>query len=196
MARLNISIPDPLHERLERLRDRMNLSEVCTVALDRAARTMEAQPGGDDPLVAQMLQRLQTAHETWRRRGSEDGRRWAAERATLDDLLTMARARVEVLYRSVIDPPEPGEDAPTPGKALPDSFSLARAIGRWVDEDLKGAGDPRPPQPAAGLPERRAEYAEDDARRAAEERVEYSAYLEGWTGAVAEMWEIAQNAVR
>jgi hypothetical protein len=34
MARMNISIPDPLYERLDRLRDRVNASKVCASALE------------------------------------------------------------------------------------------------------------------------------------------------------------------
>jgi hypothetical protein len=192
MARLNISIPDPLHARLERLRDRLNLSEVCTVALDRAAAELEAQPAGGDPLVAQMLGRLRTAHDVWRRRGGDDGRRWAAERATLDDLETMAAARVGPLYRNnVSHPPEPGEDTPALGTVLPDSFDLNKAIGRWVDEDLEG--DPRLQQPPTGL---RETATEPGARRQAEERVEYRAYLEGWTASVQAMWKAASTVLR
>ena len=35
LARLNLTIPDPLYERLERLRDRVNVSKVCAIALEK-----------------------------------------------------------------------------------------------------------------------------------------------------------------
>jgi hypothetical protein len=53
VARLNITAPDELYERLERHRESLNL-----------------------------VLRLQRTHERWYERGWHDGRAWAAERAS------------------------------------------------------------------------------------------------------------------
>ena len=44
MARMNISIPDPLYARLDRLRDRVNASKVCAGALEKELDMIEARP--------------------------------------------------------------------------------------------------------------------------------------------------------
>ena len=164
------------------------------MALDRAAATVEAQPTGDDPLIAKMLQRLQTTCDLWQQRGEEDGRRWAAEHATLDELREMGSGTTtaRALYLHATAPESEDEAARTPGVPLPQTFSLGEAIERWVGEDARWA-DPRAAPPAPGLetPLRTA-----NAERAAAARVEYLAYLEGWLQAVRGMWALAQKVVR
>ena len=90
MARLNITLPDLLYARLEQLRDRINLSKVCAVALEKEVTMLEGQPTITDPRIAQLLQRLQSTRERWRQRGSEDGLQWAVELATRDELQSVA----------------------------------------------------------------------------------------------------------
>jgi ribosome modulation factor len=90
MARLNITLPDVLYARLERLRDRINLSKVCATALEKEVTMLEGQPPITDPRIAQLLQRLQSARERWHQRGYEDGIGWAVDLATRDELQSVA----------------------------------------------------------------------------------------------------------
>src|SRR5437867_7238866 len=86
MARVNISIPDSLYERLDRLRDRVNASRVCATALEKELDMIEGRTAIADPEVAQLIQRLQTARERWYKRGREDGKRWAVQVASRQEL--------------------------------------------------------------------------------------------------------------
>ncbi len=90
MARLNITLPDVLYARLEQLRDRINLSKVCAIALEKEVTMLEGQPTITDPRIAQLLQRLQNTRERWYHRGYEDGITWAVELATRDELQNVA----------------------------------------------------------------------------------------------------------
>lgn len=90
MARLNITLPDVLYARLEQLRDRINLSKVCAIALEKEVTMLEGQPSITDPRIAQLLQRLQSTRERWHQRGYEDGITWAVETATRDELQNVA----------------------------------------------------------------------------------------------------------
>ncbi|HTK05719.1 MAG TPA: hypothetical protein VL485_00995 [Ktedonobacteraceae bacterium] len=90
MARLNITLPDVLYARLEQLRDRINLSKVCAIALEKEVMMLEGQPTITDPRIAQLLQRLQSTRERWHQRGYEDGVEWAVELATRDELQGVA----------------------------------------------------------------------------------------------------------
>src|SRR5437867_8721153 len=82
MARVNISVPDLLYERLDRLRDRVNVSRVCSAALEKELDMLETRPRPSDPDIERLLQRLLSGQERWYQRGREDGRRWAVETAT------------------------------------------------------------------------------------------------------------------
>ncbi|MEQ7008801.1 hypothetical protein ABN028_21745 [Actinopolymorpha sp. B17G11] len=92
MARRNISIPDELNERLERLRDRVNASKVCAIALEKELGMIEGQtlaPDVDEAKVARLVERLQAQQgwkDRWYQRGRRDGETWAQETATLQDL--------------------------------------------------------------------------------------------------------------
>src|SRR5687768_3517996 len=89
MARMNISVPDALHERLDRLRDRVNASRVCAVALEKELDTLEARPAIADPEIEQLIQRLQSTKERWYQRGQQDGRRWAVDTASRQELASV-----------------------------------------------------------------------------------------------------------
>ena len=90
MARLNITIPDALYERLEQLRDRINLSKVCANALEKEVAMLERQPNITDPRIAHLVKRLQGTKERWYQRGHEDGFQWAVETATREELWWVA----------------------------------------------------------------------------------------------------------
>jgi len=84
--RVNISIPDALHGRLERVRDRVNVSRLCTVALERELDMIEARPSVTDPKIAQLVERLKGSWGQGYDRGHEDGMQWGVEEATRADL--------------------------------------------------------------------------------------------------------------
>src|SRR4030081_1726803 len=86
MARLNITLPDPLYERLKRLEDRLNASKACSQALEAELDTIETRPETLDPDIQKAIDRLQSAADRWRDRGRRDGRRWAIEEAHRDSL--------------------------------------------------------------------------------------------------------------
>src|SRR5262245_22160607 len=89
LARLNLTIPDALYERLDRFRDRVNLSRVWANALEKELVMLEGQATMENPRLQRMvqrLQRLQSNKERWYQRGREDGENWAVELATPDEL--------------------------------------------------------------------------------------------------------------
>src|SRR5688572_22202357 len=87
VARLNISIPDGLYDRLDRQRDRVNASKVCATALQKELDMIEGRtaiPAGD--AVARLVHRLRGKRDIWYRRGRHDGEAWAADLAGLAEL--------------------------------------------------------------------------------------------------------------
>ena len=135
MARINVSVPDPLYERLDRLRDRVNVSRVCTAALEKELDMIEMQPRPADPDVERLLRRLLSGQERWYRRGREDGRAWAVEKATRMEIwrigANMKQVRAEQLVLAARQPMVP-KPFPT---AFPRSFPLDDALKRWQEQD-------------------------------------------------------------
>src|SRR5687768_5827332 len=86
MARMNISVPDPLYERLDRLRDRVNASKVCASALEKELDMIEGRTAPADPDIERLVQRLLSSRERWYERGREDGKRWAVSDATREQI--------------------------------------------------------------------------------------------------------------
>ena len=82
MARLNITVPDELYERLERWRDHVNLSRVCQEALARELDKLEELPA-ELHRMQQALSRLgQEKAKVDRagfRKGVYDGLEWARQ---------------------------------------------------------------------------------------------------------------------
>jgi hypothetical protein len=76
--RLNISIPDPLFERIDRIKgnSRMNISAICQDALDRAVELEELKEM-DIPESTKLIMRLQKEKgeydQRWRELGFKDG---------------------------------------------------------------------------------------------------------------------------
>ncbi|HEX2037037.1 MAG TPA: hypothetical protein VHS99_22895, partial [Chloroflexota bacterium] len=98
MARLNITVPDELYERLERHRESLNLSRICSAGLQQAVAGLEGQAGRAGPpdaVVTSLVLRLQRTHERWYERGWHDGRAWAAERASPQELRAVATVMAE-----------------------------------------------------------------------------------------------------
>jgi hypothetical protein len=86
MARVNISLPDDLQARIERSRDRINVSKVCAAALERELNMLEAKPSAANPHIARLIERLQGRSERWYQNGYDDATQWAVEHATRQDL--------------------------------------------------------------------------------------------------------------
>ncbi|MGW5363173.1 hypothetical protein [Actinopolymorpha pittospori] len=126
MARRNISIPDALVERLDRMRDRINVSRVCAVALERELRILEGQARGqdvDESKVDRLVERLrsqQSEKDRWYRRGLRDGEKWAQETATLHELAAFEDdwAELEQIDVADFDP----EDIEGWDDELPETF--------------------------------------------------------------------------
>ena len=184
MARVNISIPDPLYARLDRLRDRVNASKVCAAALEKELDMIEARPAPTDPEVEQLVARLQGLRERWYDRGRQDGKRWAVGSATREELYRFADEwrgeAAEELAQTFLH----AEHGPRPG--APAGVDFAASLRRWLEAD---AGDPRPD---AG------EDGEDGGRAADAARtpVDEAGYLEGWRDIVVEIWEAVSPRLR
>jgi post-segregation antitoxin (ccd killing protein) len=56
--RVNISIPDDLHKRLVPFKDVLNISGICTVAIEREVIRMENALNGADNIDAMSLDQL------------------------------------------------------------------------------------------------------------------------------------------
>jgi len=72
MPRVNIFVPDDLHENLEKIRDTLNVSAICQDALRR--EVARRQPlAGDVEVTEEIIERLQSERETYERTSQERG---------------------------------------------------------------------------------------------------------------------------
>src|SRR5918996_4820703 len=140
MARMNISIPDPLYERLDRLRDRVNASKVCASALEKELDMIEGRTdaaGIGDPDIAQLLRRLQSLRDRWYDRGREDAKEWAVGRATRDELWRVrdeyGDEKPEEMAQAILH----HQHGPRPW--WPGSFDVRATLEDWVRRDLRDA---------------------------------------------------------
>jgi hypothetical protein len=189
VARLNITLPDPLYERLKRLEDRVNASKVCSVALERELDMIEARPETTDPDIQRAIDRLQSAADRWRDRGRRDGRCWAIEEATRDELRELDNS-------STI--------------TWPKSFNRESAIADWIKQDTEAemkrwdeshlyadgaeSGDNLGSvAQAARLADRF--HAQRAARKRVEEKVDRGSYGSGWFAAVRDVWKAVAPAL-
>ena len=123
---MNISIPDPLYERLDRLRDRVNASKVCTIALQKELDMIEGRSTATvvaDAQVERLVQRLQGKRQSWYQRGRQDGEHWAVEVATADELHHIGEER------------EDDDNYDLDQDDLPYSFDLWDTVAKWPDGD-------------------------------------------------------------
>src|SRR5262245_5765751 len=181
MARLNISIPDPLYARLERLRDRVNASKVCAGALAQELDMIDARPAPTDPEVEQLVARLQGLRERWYDRGRQDGKRWAVGSATREELYRVADEwggeAAEELAQTLL------HAAHGPRPWAPAGAEFAASLQRWLETD---PGDPRPEAGEDG----------DHAGAAVRTPVDEAGYLEGWRDIVVEIWKTVSPRLR
>lgn len=193
--RVNISIPDALHERVERVRERLNVSKVCTRALEREVDMIEARPSMIDPTIAQLVERLKGSTQRWYDHGHEDGTRWGTEKAKRSELEDAAYAcrpyDGRELSSAYFELPEhatgeEGEEAAdtTHVPALPGIRDLRQQEKVWVLRDL-------------GLDKEPSWGGDAYARfNAAYDAVDDAAYLEGWRDALVELWDAVAPALR
>ncbi len=91
MPSINIYVPGPLALRLEPLKERINVSEVCQAALERAVDAEEVAGKGDRiQRVVERLARARSPKEEARFAGRQTGVLWAEEKAAWSELLQVA----------------------------------------------------------------------------------------------------------
>jgi hypothetical protein len=198
MARMNISIPDPLYERLDRLRDRVNASKVCASALEKELDMIEGRTAPADPDIEQLVQRLLGSRERWYDRGREDGKRWAVGGATREQLYQAA------------DELE-GEDGEELAHAVRrrghqmrkifGSYDFRAAVERWAIADRADdrPAEARTPVNAPDWSATGSKDEEDDEDEDHDERgrpvprippdVDLASYMEGWRDVLQEIWK-------
>jgi hypothetical protein len=181
VQRRTISVPDELHERLDRLQDRINVSKVCAQALEREVTMLEGTAAtlDVDHEVEQAIARLQTAADVWYRRGHQDGRAWAVRTATRDELLVVRTW-----------PKIPNLKFPVDGLTREDFarredvFKKNAAIVQWVSADVAEARQRDPETP------------ESDHRDQVKRAADHDAYERGWMTAAKEVADKIAKAIQ
>ena len=169
MARLNLTIPDALYERMERLRDRVNVSKVCAAALTKELDMLEGTAvHAGDAKVQRLVQRVlreREYKERWYQRGRHDGEEWAIERAHLDELQRVCEEWDDDSlndYDDIGDLDVDEDDFPT--------LNIHSMLKRWIQEDRQSAGGPV--------------------------EVDWKEYLRGWFHGVRDLWNAARTALQ
>jgi len=94
MARVNVSVPDEMKERMDALADRVNWSEAARAAFEREI-TAASMP--DDPDIDQVVERLRKSKaDSWQanlKKAREEGREWAKKRASYNQLKEVVRLK-------------------------------------------------------------------------------------------------------
>lgn len=214
MARLNLTIPDPLYERLDRLRDRVNVSKICATALEKELDMLEgqfrtfgpfkapteespptasnAQPAPLDSRRQQLVQRLQGMQQRWYQRGRQDGDQWAIESATREQLMSVAKETEKWDGLRLVQQAHPSDTdravRAAHGSRAPD---FAHIIDTFrLDEHLdRWLAEEAEVQDEVPTPEQQERIAR--ARAGLDE----AAYLQGWRDAVKEIWQAVAPAL-
>jgi len=199
--RLSVTIPSTLHERLEGLRDRVNVSKVCTIALEKELDMLEARPSIADPKIARLMERIKGSHGLWYDRGHEDGTAWAVDNAKREDLELAATQLAAADGQALLSAGDDDDDdagGPVlpvlPGLIQPYTAAGQRArfvrrpigITTWLLHDL-------------GLNKEPQQVGEAEAYKrftAALATVDAGAYAEGWRDALVELWKAVALALR
>jgi hypothetical protein len=216
MARLNLTVPDPLYERLDRLRDRVNVSKICATALEREldmlegqfrpfsnqmkAPTLEspsaesgAEPTPLDPRLQQLVQRLQGTRERWYQRGRQDGDQWAIESATREQLMSIAKETENWDGLRLMQGTHPSEfDRAIRATQGSHASGFAHTIKEFrLEEHLdRWLAEEAEVQEEVPTPQQQERIAR--ARAGLDE----AAYLQGWRDAVKETWQAVAPALR
>jgi hypothetical protein len=168
MARINLTIPDPLYHRLERLRDRVNVSKVCAVALakelDMLENTAQTQADSKVQRLVQRVLREREARDRWYLRGRQDGEAWAMDRASVDELNLMEEDWDEddIPELDSLDEIDPDEYP---------SFNAKELLDRWVQADRK------------------------EGAIVQKSEVDWRAYVLGWYHGARDLWKKAKSAL-
>ncbi len=176
MARLNLTVPDALYERLERLRDRVNVSKVCAIALEKELNMLEGSTiMVPNPKAQRLIERLQgqkARKDQWFQLGYEAGENWMAEIAEIHDIRhVLDEWEIEDEERYTFDDVE-----------FPDSFDCQAAIARS-------------PTALRSEPSESAETPAIAGATAADE-VDQDAFVRGWHRAVRDLWKAAGPVLR
>ena len=106
IARTTISLPDDLVTRLEPLRDRVNVSEICRIALEARVTTYEhvQEALSEEDVMERLIMRLRASREGDAQgsydRGRTDGYRWAMNEATYGELVFMENSQESLVLAS------------------------------------------------------------------------------------------------
>ena len=94
VQRVNISIQDDLHQRLQAIKDQINVSAVCADALTQAVQFQEiinqAQEG-KEKMIARLRKEREEAANTWFQAGRQEGLE-AAEHESYENFLLISEA--------------------------------------------------------------------------------------------------------
>lgn len=103
--KVTISVPDELHERMEKVRDSVNFSKVCQMALaDKVSQVEHVEKilKGDADKMEQAIERLrrekQELESYWTKQGEKDGLFWAKD-ASYGELKHVVRFKEESEYQ-------------------------------------------------------------------------------------------------
>jgi hypothetical protein len=162
------------------------------MAIEKELDTIESRPAAADPDIQKLIGRLQSTADRWRERGKRDGRSWAIDRATRDELRS-ATARTFSLN----------------SLEWPESFKVDDAISTWVKQDTAAAmeawdrdhpeesQDDEAAAKKAELKRRQSRIlAETEIRNTARDTADHGAYARGWFEAVGEVWELVQPSLQ
>ena len=179
MARLNLTIPDPLYERYERARDRVNVSKVCAEALERELDMLEARPSIADPRVAALVERLRGTKEEWYQYGHEDGQEWGLESATRAAFAWVGGHTASAMEAelSAYDKAEPYDQPSLPPVVGAARAAFLQRVRHKAEVDASGA-----------VPYSR--------QAAVEEKADRAAYMAGWFDALTELHKAISPALR
>ena len=96
--RVNISIPDSLHERLSRFKDQLNISKICQEAINHVVRIEEIKNEKASDMDS-LVERLKEEELQYAKKFIEEGLEFGIKDAyglSLEDLLNISRFRSDV----------------------------------------------------------------------------------------------------
>jgi hypothetical protein len=194
MARMNISIPDPLYERLDRLRDRVNASKVCAQALEKELDMLEGRTAVADPDLTRLLQRLQGVRDRWYQRGRDVAKQWAVATATRDELWRIVEDYGDEPAEELVQMLLHHEHGPRPW--FPRSLDLKAAIDAAVRGDLRALDEGAEDVPFASSGGAGTGEGDDGEFRQTRANVDEAAFLQGMRDVVKEIWKVIAPQLR
>jgi hypothetical protein len=98
MARINVSVPDGLKERMSALDDRVNWSEVAQAAFEREVSIRALSGDSMDNVIERLRASKAEFEDSERQGGMKDGLAWAKSSASYKDLRALAQFDTGVFY--------------------------------------------------------------------------------------------------